>query len=60
MVLAAEPDLAGADYVGSDSVLSIWPLRMRGCVDRKLLGGAQGTLCNDASSGTYRTGAGCH
>ena len=59
MVLTAEPGLAGADYVGSDSVLSIWPLGMKSCVDRQLLGGAQSTLCKDASSGTYRTGTGC-
>ena len=53
MVLTAEPGLAGVDYVGSDSVPSIWPLGMRGCVDRKSLGGTQSTLCKDASSGTY-------
>ena len=53
MVLAAEPGLARADYVESDSVLSRWPLGMRGCVDKKSLGGAQSTLCTDASTGTY-------
>ena len=53
VVLEAEPGPAGADYVVSGSVLSIWPLGMWDYVDRQLLGGAQSTLCKDASSGTY-------
>ena len=53
VVLEAEPDPAGADYVVSDSVLSIWPLGMWDYVDRQSLGGAQSTLFKDASSGTY-------
>ena len=42
MVLTAVSGLAGADYVGSDPILSIWPLGMRDCMDRKSLGELEG------------------